>query len=106
MQEAKVANRKLFARTGGTLGEAVVMYTLGVKNGRASGFLLMSRLVLLLLAVVFLQPLPVTAADNVIFITWDGFRWQELFGGAEEALISKADGGVPEVSALRDAFWR
>jgi len=55
---------------------------------------------------IFLHSTYLTAADNVIFVTWDGFRWQELFGGAEEALISKADGGVPEIDALRDAFWR
>jgi hypothetical protein len=47
-----------------------------------------------------------SAAENVIFVTWDGFRWQELFGGAEEALISKTDGGVPDIAATRTAFWR
>jgi hypothetical protein len=46
------------------------------------------------------------AADNLIFVTWDGFRWQELFNGAEEALLSKEMGGVPDVPALRGSFWR
>lgn len=46
------------------------------------------------------------AADNLVFITWDGFRWQELFGGAEETLISKDLGGVPDVPALRSSLWR
>jgi hypothetical protein len=49
---------------------------------------------------------PAHAADNLVFVTWDGFRWQELFGGAEEALLSKDLGGVPDVPALRSAFWR
>jgi len=47
-----------------------------------------------------------SAADNLVFVTWDGFRWQELFGGAEEALLSKDLGGVPDVPALRSSFWR
>lgn len=31
-------------------------------------------------------------AENVI--TMDGFRWQELFGGADKTLIGKKAGGV------------
>jgi hypothetical protein len=38
-------------------------------------------------------------------VTTDGLRWQELFGGAEEALLSK-EAGVPDVEELRRAFWR
>src|SRR4051812_11937932 len=67
----------------------------------------MKSLVMLLSIVAAGLPAPpAAAADNVIFITWDGFRWQELFGGAEEALLSKEDGGVPDVSATHAAFWR
>ena len=29
---------------------------------------------------------------NVILITTDGLRWQEVFTGAEQALINKEDG--------------
>jgi hypothetical protein len=64
------------------------------------------RWVALVLVVIGVLQLSASAADNVLFVTWDGFRWQELFGGAEEALISKDLGGVPEVPALRSAFWR
>ena len=46
------------------------------------------------------------AAENLVFVTWDGFRWQELFEGAEEGLISKGAGGVPDVEGLKAAFWR
>ncbi len=42
---------------------------------------------------------------NVIYITWDGFRWQELFGGAEQVLISK-DAGVADVEGVTKRFWR
>lgn len=60
------------------------------------------------LTIVFLSCHSVVslAADNLIFVTWDGFRWQELFGGAEEALISKEWGGVTDVPGLRASFWR
>ncbi len=42
---------------------------------------------------------------NVIYITWDGFRWQELFGGAQEAFIAK-DAGVADVEGVKRRFWR
>ncbi len=42
---------------------------------------------------------------HVIFVTTDGFRWQELFRGAEERLMNKANGGVPSEAALREEFW-
>ena len=45
------------------------------------------------------------ASRNVIYITWDGFRWQELFGGADETLMAK-DAGVADVEGLRRRFWR
>src|SRR5437660_12545372 len=44
--------------------------------------------------------------QNVILITFDGLRWQEVFTGAQEALISKEHGGVGNTNALRKAFWR
>lgn len=42
----------------------------------------------------------------VVFVTIDGFRWQEVFDGAEERLISKQEGGVHDVGGLRKEFWR
>lgn len=42
----------------------------------------------------------------VFLVTLDGLRWQELFGGAEEALIHKDYGGVRDVPATRARFWR
>jgi hypothetical protein len=43
------------------------------------------------------------AADNVLIVTFDGFRWQELFGGCDAAYNTKAEGGVakPELVAAR-----
>jgi hypothetical protein len=48
---------------------------------------------------------PSVNSKNVIYITWDGFRWQELFGGAQEILIAK-DAGVADVEGLKRKFWR
>jgi len=44
--------------------------------------------------------------QNVFLIVSDGFRWQEVFNGAEEALMAKTNGGVKDVKALRAEFWR
>jgi hypothetical protein len=60
-------------------------------------------LTVLLIALISFQA---TAAENLVFVTWDGFRWQELFGGAEEALLNKDLGGVPDVPGTRALFWR
>ena len=43
---------------------------------------------------------------NVFLIVSDGFRWQEVFSGAEEMLLTKDAGGVRDTNALRRAFWR
>ncbi len=52
----------------------------------------------------------VQAADlrtrNVIMITVDGLRWQEVFRGAESLLLNSTNGGVGNVDRVRTAFWR
>lgn len=42
---------------------------------------------------------------NVIYVTWDGFRWQEFFGGAQQAYLSK-DAGVDQVELVTGKYWR
>ncbi|WP_165219722.1 alkaline phosphatase family protein [Aquisphaera insulae] len=44
--------------------------------------------------------------ENVIIVTLDGFRHQELFGGAERALIDAKAGGVEDVQATTKLYWR
>jgi hypothetical protein len=46
-------------------------------------------------------------ARNVVLITIDGLRWQEIFRGAEDALFTKEAGGVPDNSRdmVRRDFW-
>jgi hypothetical protein len=43
---------------------------------------------------------------NVVLMTADGLRWQEVFRGAEESLLTAKPGGVAHVEALRSQFWR
>ncbi|MGD9855515.1 MAG: AP protein [Planctomycetaceae bacterium] len=44
--------------------------------------------------------------ENVLLVTIDGLRWQEVFGGADESLIDKVFGGVKNPDALKERFWR
>ena len=43
--------------------------------------------------------------QKVILITLDGFRWQELFTGADPQLISNTD-YVHDTTGLKTKFWR
>lgn len=43
---------------------------------------------------------------NVLLVTTDGLRWQEVFQGAEEALMNHEDGHVEDLDGLRKQFWR
>ncbi|MFO0944627.1 MAG: alkaline phosphatase family protein [Planctomycetota bacterium] len=43
---------------------------------------------------------------NVVLITTDGLRWQEVFTGAEKELINKKHGGVADAKALEEKYWR
>ncbi|WP_115375568.1 sulfatase-like hydrolase/transferase [Adhaeribacter pallidiroseus] len=42
--------------------------------------------------------------ENIILITLDGFRWRELFTGADKDLISEKD-FVKDEEALKSLFW-
>lgn len=44
-------------------------------------------------------------STHVILVITDGFRWQELFGGADESLMGRA-GHVSDTATLRKAYWR
>jgi hypothetical protein len=46
-----------------------------------------------------------TQTRNVLFISLDGMRWQEVFRGADAAIMNKEYGGVPEAAKLYDTFW-
>jgi hypothetical protein len=53
-----------------------------------------------------LRAAPVFKTENVVVIVTDGLRWQEVFRGAETALVSEKPGGVEDVNATKAAFWR
>ena len=48
---------------------------------------------------------PTLRTENVVLITTDGLRWQEVFGGADEQLLTK-EAGVSEPADLEREFWR
>jgi hypothetical protein len=44
--------------------------------------------------------------QNVVLITYDGLRWQEVFGGCDATLLNRNEGGgVRDVPALKARFW-
>jgi Type I phosphodiesterase / nucleotide pyrophosphatase len=49
---------------------------------------------------------PDRRTENILLITTDGLRWQEVFAGAEDRLMSKQEGGVADVDRLKQSFWR
>jgi hypothetical protein len=46
----------------------------------------------------------VRKTNNVVLIMTDGFRWQELFRGADPALMDQADSPFADTAALRAEF--
>lgn len=60
-----------------------------------------------LLLTASIQPLAAQrSADRVIVVTLDGMRWQEIFGGANRALITGPDGGVADSAFTLERFWK
>jgi hypothetical protein len=69
----------------------------------ALGFFLLSAAALTASAA---EPAGKPATENVVLLMTDGLRWQEVFGGAEEILMTKENGGVNDVDALKKDYWR
>lgn len=44
-------------------------------------------------------------ARNVVLVLIDGLRWQEVFTGADAALMTP-ENGVPKADALKKSYWR
>jgi hypothetical protein len=49
---------------------------------------------------------PPRKTENVLVVTLDGFRWQELFAGADESLLDAKSGGVRDLPRLKRLYWR
>lgn len=59
------------------------------------------------LAALLMSAAPVASAqqgNSVVLIVTDGLRWQELFRGADSALINPEFGGVEDTAAIRRQF--
>ena len=44
--------------------------------------------------------------ENIVFVMADGLRWQEAFRGADPELMTKENGAVQDVDALKKTYWR
>ena len=62
------------------------------------------KLLIILLAVSAAAVAQKRKTENIFIITLDGFRWQELYNGADPALIGKKE-YVKDSVALKDTFW-
>jgi len=62
------------------------------------------RTILLLLACLLSVPVLAQKTENVVLITLDGLRWQELFAGADSLLVDDS-GYVGNPEALTKEFW-
>jgi type I phosphodiesterase/nucleotide pyrophosphatase len=47
-----------------------------------------------------------TRTENVLWVTLDGLRWQEVFFGAEESLFDKDRGGIKDPDEYRKRYAR
>lgn len=56
------------------------------------------------LFLVFIANAQTSKTENVIIITFDGYRWQELFGGADEELINSKEFSH-DTTDLKKKFW-
>ncbi|MFZ5927382.1 MAG: alkaline phosphatase family protein [Acidobacteriota bacterium] len=65
-----------------------------------------SCLLLLALAASTLLAQPPRRTQSVVILMTDGLRWQEVFSGADAALMNRKAGGVADEASLRKQFWR
>lgn len=63
----------------------------------------MKKLTFILLVLIAFSSKAQHKTENLILITLDGYRWQELFTGAEQRLICKEY--VSDSAAITKAFW-
>mgnify|MGYP000362654623 CR=1 FL=1 len=61
---------------------------------------------LLLFAALSAPAQPQRRTHNIVILMTDGLRWQEVFSGADPALMDRKAGGVADPAALRKQFWR
>lgn len=62
------------------------------------------KLLILLLSVSIISNAQKGKTENIFIITLDGFRWQELFSGADSALVGNKE-YVQNPESLKKEFW-
>lgn len=72
---------------------------------RRNSFLALAALVTALAAPASAAE-PARKAENVIVVTLDGFRWQELFDGTDESFMDAKQGGVKDIPGLKKRYLR
>ncbi len=72
----------------------------------------MRRIIVFVSFLIFASPLcagdkqAALKTQNVIVVTLDGFRVQEFFGGADDALMNKQFGGIKDLDGLKRRYVR
>lgn len=74
-----------------------------IERLRGSVAILLNAVFFIFTVSAFAQPAHKT--QNVIFVMTDGLRWQEVFRGADPALMNEAS-GVSNVPELKRHYWR
>ena len=64
----------------------------------------MRKIAKLLLAAMLVVPAMVSAKNKVVVVMVDGYRWQELFRGADSTLVNTKEFGNPDM--MKADFWR
>src|SRR5882724_11896031 len=60
--------------------------------------------ILLICCPFFLRAQSPAATKNIFIITTDGFRWQEVFTGADSLLISNSE-YVQDTTLAKELYW-
>ena len=64
----------------------------------------MKKMMLAVVAVLLMLPNMLRAEQKVVLVTVDGYRWQELFGGADPMLINISKFG--NVNLMKENYWK
>lgn len=64
----------------------------------------MKKIFLIVLMALALIPNLSKAEQKVVLVTVDGYRWQELFGGADSLLINSKQFG--DVTMMKSSYWK
>lgn len=64
----------------------------------------MRKMILTILAALLALPGAAKSEQKVVLVTVDGYRWQELFGGADSILINEKQYG--DVDIMKGDYWK